>query len=285
MTKMNKNIITLTASVFFLSLVSIFGRLLSPISGYVSAFFGYLGVLVLTFLWILHKHELSKLKLTIKKREMIVLALGQLGSAAFYLQAILFIDLAVAGLLLYTAPLWVALYYLLTSEEKLASKILLPLTLGFVGIILILGPQNIIHPFRMSIGLLLGVLAGISYAVSFIFARKVKNCYNTATIVFWNHILGVIVLSPLLFVHQFSTSPMTIAWFLGIGLSWTLGYFLLYHALKFVKAQYASIIALLEPVFIALWGIFFFQEAIKPFIVIGGLLLLINVYVINRQIE
>jgi len=282
---MNSKVTSLIVSVFFLSLVSIFGRLLFPISGFINTFFGYLVVLIITFLVILFKKNLNDTILKKKKKTVLFLALGQLGSAAFFLQAIQTIDIAIAGLLLYSAPIWIVIYYLITKEEKLGKEIIIPLILGIIGLILVFGPENIFNPSQIGIGLVFGLLSGISYSISFIAARKIKDEYKTATIVFWNHLIGVVVLLPLLFFLPFTLTPTTSLYFLGIGLSWTFGYFLLYYSLKFVKAQLASIIAIFEPVFFTLWGLMFFQEYISLLAWIGGGILLINIYLINRQIN
>ena len=230
-------------------------------SGYTSTFFGYSVVLIFTMLWLAARGELSSILLRRKRLAMLLLGLGQLGSAAFFLQAVRFVDLAIAGLLLYSAPLWIVLVYMATKTERVTRKIVLPLVLGFAGVVLVLAPHYAAQSSNVRAGLLLGLLAGISYAISYIFARRIGNEINTAVIVFWAHAIGVVLLMPFLFINVPILHPLSYLWLLGIGLSWTFGYFFFYYALKFIPAHYASIIALFEPVFIALWGVFLFGES------------------------
>ena len=267
--------------VFFLSLVSIFGRLLASTSGYTNTFFGYCVVLILTTLWLIARGELKSIFLRSKRIDILLLGLGQLGSAAFFLQAVRSVDLATAGLLLYSAPLWIVLISIMAKTEQITRKIILPLILGFVGVVLVLAPQLTGQSFDIRFGLLLGLLSGISYAVSYIFARRIGDRMNTAVIVFWAHAIGVVLLLPVLFLYPLPLHTSSL-WLLGIGLSWTFGYFFLYYALRFIQAHYASMIALFEPVFIAIWGAVFFGESLTITSVIGGVLILTNVYFINK---
>jgi len=281
---MGQYVVTLLASVFFLSLVSIFGRLLFQVNGYISTFAAYAIVVLLTVLFIAARGNFNEIRLRNRKGELLFLALAQLGSAAFYLIAVQTTELAVAGLLLYSAPVWIALIYLTTKEEGVSQKIILPLALGIVGLVLVLGPEKIMNA-NLETGLFFGLLAGISYAFSFIFARKVKDVYNATAVVFWNHFIGFLVLLPLAFIIPFAIDTPTLIWWTGTGLSWFLGYLLLYYSLRYVKAQHASLIALAEPVFIAFWGFLLFQEAISLTTFAGGILLLANIYLISKQIQ
>lgn len=107
-------------------------------------------------------------------------------------------------------------------------------------------------------GLLLALLAGISYAISFIYARRIKDEYETSSIVFWAHLIGVIILFPVVLGTTFSVQKISFLYFLGIGLSWAIGYALFYYSLKFIKAHVASLIALTEPIFCGSLGLFIF---------------------------
>jgi drug/metabolite transporter (DMT)-like permease len=284
MFRINSHLGTLALAVLLLSLVGIFARFLEPTSGYIATLFGYIVVVILSLAWILGKGQKKELVLKGKRVQLLLLALGQLGSAAFYMQAVHYIDLAVAALLLYSAPVWVVLFYLLSGEEKLGRKFAIPLGLGLLGLFLVTNPESFFSE-SLNIGLLLGMLAGISYAVSFVYARKVKDTYKTSTIVFWNHLIGAIILAPLLTIFSFRTDLLAVTWYIGIGLSWALGYVLLYYSLRFVKAHHASLIALLEPVFVAAWGFFIFKETLGIIPLFGAVILLANVFIINRMMK
>lgn len=276
---------SLSLGVFLLSLVGIFDRLLYPINGYVNTFFGYIIVVILTLLFIVITGKINNFQLKNKKKELFLLALGQLGSAAFTLQAYLLIDFATVGLLLYSAPLWIILFYVITKEEKITWKLIIPLILGIIGVVLVLNPTAIINQTKSLLGLFLALLAGIFYALSFIYARRIKDEYETSSIVFWSHLIGVIVLLPVVLGATFVIQKISLLYFLGIGLSWAIGYAFFYYSLKFIKAHVASLIALTEPLFVVMWGYLFFKEPISTFTLIGGVVLLTNVYVINKQMK
>ncbi|MFH0851602.1 MAG: DMT family transporter [Candidatus Peregrinibacteria bacterium] len=276
-------LLPLIIGVFFLSLVSIFGRLLASVSGYINTLFGYSIVLLFTTLWWGMRYELTNIFPSKKRLDLLFLGLGQLGSAAFFLQAIRFIDLAVAGLLLYSAPLWIVLISLAMKTEHITRRIILPLILGLMGVALVLGPQYAAQSSDIRAGAVLGLCAGVSYAISYIFARRIGGEVGTATIVFWAHAIGVAILIPFLFISPPISNNLSFLWWLGIGLSWTFGYFFLYHALKFIPAHRASIVALFEPVFIVIWGALFFGEAMTVLSFVGGILILAGVYQVNKS--
>ena len=200
-----------------------------------------------------------------------------------YYSALEHTSLAVAGVLLYTAPIFVMLLSAVLFRERITRRKLLALVLAFLGCALVSGIGS---GSRISTtGLLWGLGAGVTYAMYSIFGRfAIDRGYGSWTITFWS------------FVFCFLTGSFLCDWNLvgtvwtkpaELGLAATLGVvtaFLPYvfygMALERMENSRASILASAEPVVAALFSIFLFREpmslggAVGMALVLGAIVLL-----------
>ncbi len=188
---------------------------------------------------------------------------GTIGVAAFYwcyIQATVRGPLAVAAVLLYTAPIWITLWAVWRDGERLDPRKATALALAFGGCALV---ANIFDPANLRINgaaLVFGVLSGLGYAAySVCSAQGTQRGYGVWTVVAYSLGIGALVLFATQPLAQTLKPWQTLgAWpyLLGVALGPTLLAPICFtRGLQHVRTSSASIVATLEPVVAALLGV------------------------------
>ena len=176
-------------------------------------------------------------------------------------------SLALAAILMYTAPAFVMLLSAPLFHEAVTGKKLLALALAFLGCALAGGVLEGGGPSLTAEGLLLGLGSGIFYASYSIFARMAMRHYGAMTVTFYTFVvagLGSLVLTAL-GVADFTQAQ----WgapaarnLLGLLVIGTVAPYLLYtKGLEGLgDGGKASILASIEPVAAAFVGVLAFGE-------------------------
>jgi drug/metabolite transporter, DME family len=192
---------------------------------------------------------------------------------------------ALASVLLYTAPAWVALLAALFFKEKMTPMKWAALTATLAGVSLVsLGSGS---GFAGGSGetasaVFFGLVAGFCYSLYYIFGKYFGAKYSAATVFFYILPMGAACLVPWLHLAPKSDT----AWWalLWIALLSTYGAYHCYYAgLKHLEAGRAAIAATLEPVVAAVVAFFWWGEYFSPAGYIGSLLILAAVVLTIRD--
>jgi len=231
-----------------------------------------------------------KKDLSIRREDLFLfLGIGIIGIAGFYIiyiYAITQIGMGIASVLLYSAPVWVAIFGILFQGDRLNSKKVLALVLSISGSALIAGIYNM-DEFRMSVwGLLTGLGAGIGYAAYILLNKQLTiKGYSTWTVNAYGLGIGSLVLLLFQDISQMSitiTTPSLSIWLLLLGVIPTLGGGLaFYSGLQKIPAVNASIVATFEPLVATALGWLVFSEELRLPQILGGILILISVVLIQ----
>ena len=193
-------------------------------------------------------------------------------------------SLAVASILLYTAPSFVVILSAMLWKEPVTKKKLLALALTLVGCACVCGvfDGGLTVTFT---GILLGLGAGFFYALYSVFGRYALAHYSSMTVTVWTFIFAgpasLVMLRPAEMRAVF-TAPS--AWHLAAGLvvfSTVAPYILYTRGLARVESGKASIMASLEPVVAALAGVLIFGEPMGLLTLLGILCVLAGVYILR----
>ena len=193
-------------------------------------------------------------------------------------------SLAVASILLYTAPSFVVILSTMLWKEPVTKKKLLALALTLVGCACVCGvfDGGLTVTFT---GILLGLGAGFFYALYSVFGRYALAHYSSMTVTVWTFIFAgpasLVMLRPAEMRAVF-TAPS--AWLLAAGLvvfSTVAPYILYTRGLARVESGKASIMASLEPVVAALAGVLIFGEPMGLLTLLGILCVLAGVYILR----
>lgn len=192
-------------------------------------------------------------------------------------------SLAVAALLLYTAPIFVMLMSLLLFKERFTWLKAVALAVTFIGCAFITGALSDGAAITMT-ALAYGICSGIGYAMYSIFGKLAIRKYSTATITAYTFYCGAVSAVPLagFSAEQGVWDMGTLAATAGIGILCAVIPYLLYtRGLQDVEAGQASILATIEPFVAASIGIFILGEPLTVQKTIGMLLILTSVVILN----
>ncbi len=220
--------------------------------------------------------------------ELLLLALcgiSLFGSSASYFTAIGLTSVATAVVLMYTAPVFVMLFSVAFLGEKMSLAKGISVFLMLLGCVFVSGIIGDIsfHP----VGLLLGLLSGISFAAYNIFTKLVmKRNIGTVTANFYAFLFmslfGLFLCDPVSTFGAVAAAPLpTVPLLILTGVvTGAVPYLLYASALKHVPAGIAASLSVIEPMASVILGFLFLEQEITLLAVLGVLLILVAVFLL-----
>lgn len=198
--------------------------------------------------------------------------------------AIMLTRVANATLLNNLAPLWVALIAWFFWKEKPRSRFWVGLLFTLAGATVVLGYNLLLHP-SLSTGDLLAVLSSLFYAGYFLITQRGRTRLPTITYVWLaTTTTALVLLVANLVTHEPLTGYgfNTYLYFIAAGLiSQVGGYYSIVYALGHLSASVVSPTMIAQPVLTALIAIPILGEALMTGQWIGGLAVLLGIYLVN----
>lgn len=199
-------------------------------------------------------------------KTLLILAFLNLATICSYISAIQSVEAGVAALLLYMAPIYVTLLAYV-SGEKIEKSTIFAIFIGLFGLYLMLSAY-----VNLGMGLVFGIVSGLTYALVFKFSKKAREFHSAFQISFFNVFFGSIILLPYFLLKS---ADFSIYWAIGLGIVPTAIPFMLFaYGMKHVKLQKAPLLALVEPMFAVLIGYLYFGEVLSLKQMIGAILIL-----------
>jgi drug/metabolite transporter, DME family len=239
------------------------------------------------FLWIIaYRPGLLRIRL---KDSWYFFGTGVLSVSFFnwcYFTTIQHSSLAIAAILLYTAPAFVLLISIFVFKEQLTWQKLSALFLTFLGCMFVSGIFSGNFSELSWTGLITGLGAGFGYSLYSIFGKLASKKYETLTISFYTFLFAVIVLFPLSGIYSsevvFLDSDVLVHT-VGLGLFPTvLAYWFYTQGLKQLEASKASIISTVEPVVATIMGLLLYKESVS-YVQITGILLVLSAVLLIQE--
>lgn len=196
------------------------------------------------------------------------------------------LTVSLAAVLNSTTPLFTVLMAALWSGQPLATRTILGVLLGVIGVAVLVGAG----PLNLTLDLGIAVLASLVAAF----------CYGSATVYAARHLT---TLSPiqastaqlssaavLLAVPAMLTLPASVPSVTAIGallalilLSTAVAYLLYFSLLRRIGSTGTASVTFLVPVFGSLWGVLFLHEPFTPGMLLGMALILTSVGLVLRS--
>ncbi|HSU27452.1 MAG TPA: EamA family transporter [Chitinophagaceae bacterium] len=189
-------------------------------------------------------------------------------------------------------PLWLVVIGLFSSREKLPSKALWGLLLGFGGVCVIFYEhlQDFFNP-DFVFGISLSLIATWTWAFATLYTKKQAVHFNPYFSLGLQMLISGIGLFSFTNLTGNAISLGAIPW-----QSWaSIGYLVFFgsliaficylYALQNLPTEQASIYAYVNPMVAVLLGALIFNEKLSIFIGIGGLVTLFGVYMVNRAFK
>ena len=191
---------------------------------------------------------------------------------ALFISAIALGSAANAILLQYSAPLWMYLAAIFLLGERADRRGTISMLIGLFGIgIIVAGGWH--QGDLLVIAIALG--SGLTYAAVLIYLRVLRDISaNWLTV--WNHLLGGLLLLPLLLPLKSPTGPQFVTLVCFAVFQMGLAYWLIAKGLQSVSPQEAGTITLLEPILNPVWAYFVSPgtEVPHPLTFVGGAVIL-----------
>lgn len=194
-------------------------------------------------------------------------------------------SLAVASILLYTAPSFVVLLSAVLWKEPVTKKKLLALFLTLIGCAFVCG----LFSGGLSVtvpGVLLGLGSGFFYALYSVFGRYALAHYGPMTVTVWTFLFAgpasLVLLRPAELGAALGGGPEVWLTALALAVFSTAAPYILYTwGLARTEPGRASILASLEPVVASLTGALVFGEPLGALTVLGILCVLAGVTILR----
>ena len=271
---------------FFATLLANLGMKAGPV-----AFFRVLSSTVMLALVLLIKGKGLSL-FRISRRGLFSCMLIGVVSQAFYnvcyMNTIEQNGMATAAVFLYTSPVYVALLSRLLFREPLTGNKILAIVMNIVGCVLTV-TGGVFSEMRISpFGLVMGLLAGFTYALLPILSRTGASEENPYTAAFYGQLFGALMLFFL--IHPFQNPGTEFTWqillvLIGFGLiPSALAYIVYYGGMsRITETSKVPVIASVETVVAAVIGLVAFGQTLGAVKILGIALVLCSIAVMNRR--
>lgn len=190
---------------------------------------------------------------------------------------------ALAVVLLYTAPAWVAVFSRLLFGEPLTGRKLAALAVAMGGTALVCLSGGSLGGAPSAFGIACGLAAGFFYSTHYPFYNWWQDRYSTATLYTYMLLAGALALAPFVSFSPHKT-PLTWAGLMFLGVFCTYGAYLAYGAgLRRISPVRAAVVSNLEPVIGTLLAWAWWHESFSPAGWAGGVLVLAAVLMLTTD--
>lgn len=221
---------------------------------------------------------------------MLVLGIFQTGIVFFLVMyGLQFIGAGKGALLLYSMPVWSAVFSVILLREKISPRNITGLIIGVLGLVIILGMDFfIIQSKDVLVGEMYIVIAAVAWGFANIYYRK--------------HLGDIPIIQVSAYQMMFGTLGLFIAAYLiegSINIKWTVEsiYYLLftgvfasavafslwYYVLKKVNTITATVSMMLVPVLGLILSYFMIGEVLTTSIFVGAFFILAGLYIIQTK--
>ncbi|CAH2215320.1 DMT family transporter [Tepidibacter aestuarii] len=268
----NKSLIEIHIAVLFFGLAGLFGKLISLPS--IIIVFGRV-LFASGFLITLLFFQKESIKLDERKEYFYFIMLGSILAfhwVAFFL-SIQLSTVAIGLLMFSTFPVFVAFIEPIFFKDKIYIKDIFIAVITFSGVAFVI--PNFEFENSMTQGVLWGILSGFSFAILSVMNKKYVSKYKSLVISFYQCFVATMVLLPFIFTMKLDFDSKNIILLIVLGVVFTgVSHTLFINGLKNVKAQTASIIASLEPVYGIIATVILLREIPSLREILGGIIIL-----------
>lgn len=202
------------------------------------------------------------------------------GTFLCYMMAIEHLSTAMAAILLYTGPAFVIIFDRIFYGETITRTKLIAVLCTFLGCLLVLKVYNIGFLVGNILWVVVGILSGICYSMTTVMGKKAKEYHSGKFNAGMMCIFGPLVF---LFVKPPGTiqipDPKLWICFIGLAVLGTvLAYAIYLKGLDLIPdGGTASIIATLEPIVGAVFGVLFLGDRLEILQIIGIIIVVVGI--------
>lgn len=269
-------------------IISIFVNALSEI-GFLTAQISFLRVfssaILMLFFLLIYDKEL--LKISARDIWMFV-GTGIISLTIFsycYFTTIVNVEASIAVSLLYTSPAFILIFSAIVFKERINATKIVAIILTICGSAFVSGIIGT-NSKMSALEFVIGLCAGLFYALYSIFARFATKKYHPLTITFYTFVfasIGLFIMSsPSEMIGTLAKSPKSIITIVLSGIICGIIPYITYTTgLKNLSTTYAGILVAVEPLVASLLGIIGYHESTDFFKILGIVLILSSILIIS----
>ena len=200
----------------------------------------------------------------------------------------------VAGLLLSVGPLFtLILSHFLTKDDKFTFIKFISISIGFLGVLIIIGFDTISNLVNGNAKNLFPkiaiILSSLGYAISSILAYNIKNL-GTIQLTTFVTISASIVSIPFMVIGEiqspsfFNLNSVLAIIYLGLFPT-ALAFQLRFYLISKTGPIFLSYVAYIVPIFAIIWGYIFLKEVVSFEVILGVILVLVGVFISQKKIK
>ena len=180
-----------------------------------------------------------------------------------------YLPLAEVFALEFTTPIWTAIFAALFLGEHWTRTRVVAITLGFIGILVILRPGiAIMHPASFAV-----LAAAIGYACTYALTKGMVNTEQPLTVLFYMHLIQF-PLGLLLSISDWTMPSMALwPWVIIVGIAGFTSHYCLSKALTLADATVVVPIDFLRLPLAAVIAFLIYHEPLDIFLFLGALLI------------
>lgn len=224
--------------------------------------------------WMAFRGRFGELTSLGRRKLLSVLAQGVLLTVnwVLFLTALDWTKVAVAELLGYTGPVFVAALAPVVTGEPFDRRVVLPLALALGGIVVILGPQGLaLGSGKETIGAVLAFLSALTYAALLLRSKRIIRDISSAALMLVEYGVATVLLAPVLFFLPLPSTPLAVGALVVLGLVHTAGTGLVFlGGLRRVRTDHAAVITYVEPVSAVIFAALLLGEPLTVWTALGG---------------
>jgi drug/metabolite transporter (DMT)-like permease len=245
---------------------------------------------------LLNKNRERNYNLLVKRKDApTLLFLALTGVTFFYAAQYTGIQMATASiaaiLVCLLSPIIIAVLSAKIFKERLMKKQIFGIGIAAAGTFITIAGGTLSFPGDKDflLGSLILLSTPVLWAAYSLLGKKTMKKYNPFLVVAYVTMLGGLCLVPFSLVENSLYQIFTMSlygWLAILFLSLTcslLGYYIWFYVLKQVSAAITSSFLFAEPLVTVLFAITFVGEKLNQFIIAGGLLIFIGVYLVTRK--
>jgi drug/metabolite transporter (DMT)-like permease len=190
----------------------------------------------------------------------------------FYYLAWVYTSIAKGTIILYTFPIFFTIFGSIFLNEKLNKKSIILIILAFIGTTFIFFDPTSAWNKNDLIGMLSMLAEAILFSLAMVIFKKESNNYSEIETVFWQNIVGAIIMIPVILIVGFKTSAINmviVAGYTGL-ISGLVGFLLFFYALKRLNVSHYSLMTYFEVVASIFFAVTLLGEKLSWNMVLGG---------------
>jgi len=261
----------------------------SETSPSLTAFYRALLALPFLYIWVLRTKADLPLRAYLSKENILIFSLAGVffgTDMAIWNWAISFTSVAHATLMANTAPIFVTLISFFFLKEKIKSSFFRALFLSFIGVSIVILSGSGSDSFRL-LGDALGLAAAIFYAAYILVIKRITNTLPPAHTLFFATLFTAIFLFPVGLIESDTFFPSTQkGWLILLAyafVSQALAQGFITFGISRLSAHLSSLTLLIQPVAAAIYGWLLLSEALNLWQGLGGLIVLLGIYLATRE--